>query len=673
VVVSPLIALMKDQVDALMGCGVPAAFVNSTQSRDERHEVADRIRAGELRLLYMAPERLLNDRTLGFLRESNVAFVAIDEAHCISEWGHDFRPEYRELKRLRRDLPGVALHAYTATATPRVRRDIARNLALDDPEILVGSFDRPNLTYKVEQRGDVIRQVRTVLERHKGESGIIYCIRRDDVDFTATMLADAGYRALPYHAGMDAASRKRNQDAFITEEADVIVATVAFGMGIDKPNVRFVLHTGMPKSLENYQQESGRAGRDGLEAECCLFYSGGDFHTWKRMLSDLEGEAHRAATASLSRIYDYCTSVACRHRSLVQHFGEEYRQANCGACDVCLGEFDVVEDALIVGQKVLSCVIRLEERFGGEHTALVLAGSQEKKILERGHDQLSTWGLLKDEDRRTIRDWIEQLVGQRFLQKTGDYNTLQVTEAGWQVLRGEVVPRLLKPKAIPKKSRDRKRASKAAAESWEGVDEGLFEALRELRTQTARDRAVPGYVVFGDAALRDMARRRPVTPEAFLSVRGVGETKRDQFGEAFLACISSYCEEHALTTNVEPPEPSEEGPHDGPAIPPTPTKAALNSFAFFDDGKSVAEVCEATGRAVSTVNGYLNRYIRHRGITDPTRWVDVATVAEVERAISQADGDRLTPIFEALNGAVSYDEIRIVATCLSNRNDGAVE
>ena len=550
VVVSPLISLMKDQVDALNSCGVPAAFVNSTQSYDERGIVADRVREGELRLLYMAPERLLTDRTLAFLRECNVSFVAIDEAHCISEWGHDFRPEYRELDRLKADLPGVSLHAYTATATPRVRNDIARNLKLDDPKVLVGSFDRPNLTYKVEQRGDLFRQVQQVLQRHEGESGIIYCIRRQDVDDMAGHLVREGVRALPYHAGMDAGTRKKNQDAFIRDETDIIVATVAFGMGIDKPNVRFVAHTGMPKSLENYQQESGRAGRDGLEAECCLIYSGSDFHTWKRMLSDLDGDAHRAAVQSVSRMYDYCTGVTCRHQSLVQHFGENYPQANCGACDVCLGEFDVVEEALTVAQKILSCVVRLEERFGADHTALVLAGSRDRKILDRNHDQLSTWGLLADEDRKSIRDWIGQLVGQRLIEKTGEFNTLSVTPAGWEVMRGNRTPRLLKPRVQPKKSR--RKASKAAAESWEGVDEGLFEVLRDLRTETAQAQGVPAYIVFGDGALRDMARRRPTTPESFLDVRGVGEAKRKTYGEAFLNCISEYCAAHQLTTNVDP-------------------------------------------------------------------------------------------------------------------------
>jgi len=669
-VISPLISLMKDQVDALRQCGVPAAFVNSTLSYAERKAVAERIRAGELRLLYMAPERLLTERTLTFLRRSNVSFIAIDEAHCISEWGHDFRPEYRELRRLKEEFPDVAVHAYTATATKRVRGDIARQLQLNNPEMLVGSFDRPNLTYHVLQRGDAVQQVRDVLERHPGESGIVYCIRRDDVDHTAAMLSHYGYRALPYHAGMDAIDRKRHQDAFISEEGCVIVATIAFGMGIDKPNVRFVVHAGMPKSLENYQQESGRAGRDGLEAECCLIYSGGDFHTWKRMLSDLDGDAHQAAMMSLSKIYDYCTGVICRHRALVQHFGEQYEADNCGTCDVCLGDFETVDDPLTLGQKILSCVVRLNEQYGGDYTSQVLAGSQAKRILEREHNRLSTWGLLKNEDRRHIREWIEQLVGQGYLDKNGEYSTLSVTEAGWQVLRGHVTPKLLRPKLAEKSTAEQARRSRTAADSWEGVDEGLFETLRELRTGIAEERGVPPYVVFGDAALRDMARKRPTTPSAFLNVRGVGEQKCRDYADAFIARITQYCERNDLSTNVEQPEESATNAKTNAAPRErTPSKSELQAFPLFERGLSVAEVAHTMNRAESTVRGYLSQYIRHDKISDPTRWVDADVVQRVEAAVAEVGPVPLRPIYEALEETVSYNDIRIVVGCLRNRTD----
>jgi ATP-dependent DNA helicase RecQ len=672
VVVSPLISLMKDQVDALNGCGVPAAYVNSTLSHSERADVASRVRAGELRLLYMAPERLVVDRTIEFLRESNVNFFAIDEAHCISEWGHDFRPEYRQLKVLKEAFPDVAVHAYTATATDRVRRDIGRNLGLPEMETLVGSFDRPNLSYKVEMRNDVVQQVRQAIERHMDESGIVYCIRRKDVDHMATMLTEYGFRALPYHAGLSADERKRNQDAFITDKTDIIVATVAFGMGIDKPNVRFVLHAGMPKSLENYQQESGRAGRDGLEAECSLFYSGGDFHTWKRMLGDLQGDAYSGAVASLSKMYDYCTSVACRHRALVQYFDEEYPSPNCGACDVCLGDFEPVPEPMIMGQKILSCVIRLSEQFGGEYTSLVLCGSKDKRILERGHDELKTWGLLQDEDRRDVRDWIEQLVGQHFLEKVGEYSQLKVTETGWKILRGETAPRLLKPKLPTKSKAAGKSKSKAAAESWEGVDEGLFDALRTLRTEIAKERGVPPYIVFGDTTLRDLARRRPTSPEELLKARGIGEKKRDEFSESFLTAIVAYCEENSLTTDITPDDASAETPivEQSSPVERTPSRSAFQAFPLFDEEKSVAEVAQAMDRAESTVHGYLSSYLTHNKITDAERWVSPEVITRVEEVADELKTTSLREMFEALEEAVDYNSIRIVLSCRRRREAG---
>ncbi len=350
VVVSPLISLMKDQVDALRACGVAAACVNSSLTPAARKAVADDVRAGQLNLLYVAPERLVTERMLDFLTEAEVAFFAIDEAHCISQWGHDFRPEYRRLRVLKERFGGVAVHAYTATATDRVRRDIADQLGLHEPAILVGDFDRPNLTYRVHRRVDRFRQVESVVARHPNESGIIYCISRKEVDETAAALREQKVKAVAYHAGLSDDERHRNQDAFLEDKAEVVVATVAFGMGIDKSNVRYVVHSGMPKSLEHYQQEAGRAGRDGLEAECVLFYSGADITLWKRMLGDLEPDARAAAESSLDEIARYCAGATCRHKTLVEHFDQTFEKGACGdGCDVCLGEVDLVPDALTPG------------------------------------------------------------------------------------------------------------------------------------------------------------------------------------------------------------------------------------------------------------------------------------------------------------------------------------
>lgn len=432
-VVSPLISLMKDQVDTLRSCGVPAAFINSTLSEPEKREIADQIRRRELKLVYVAPERLLSEQTLSFFSTAGVSLIAIDEAHCISAWGHDFRPEYRGLSVLKQRFPGVGIHAYTATASEQVRQDIAEQLGLAKPKMLVGGFDRPNLSYRIRRASGRFQQICEVLERHRGEAGIVYCLSRKEVDKTAAGLAGLGFRTAPYHAGMTDIDRRKNQEAFIEDRVDVIVATVAFGMGIDKPNVRFVVHSGMPKSLEHYQQESGRAGRDGLEAECTLLFGAGDIVTWKKMLESSEPAARDGALLSLDAMQDFCTSVVCRHRAIVEYFGQELEGDNCGACDVCLGELDLVDDAITIGQKILSCVLRLEQRFGADYTAKVLAGSQEQRIVQAGHNRLSTYGLLREEGSATVRDWIEQLVGQGFLEKAGEYNVLQVTASGLSI------------------------------------------------------------------------------------------------------------------------------------------------------------------------------------------------------------------------------------------------
>lgn len=539
VVVSPLISLMKDQVDALVECGISAARLDSTQTPGEQSRILTAIAEKKLKLLYLAPERLVSSNFIEFLRKAELSMIAVDEAHCVSMWGHDFRPEYLQLGILKDAFGSLAVHAYTATATEQVRNDIIKQLRLKDPKVIVGSFDRPNLVYKVQRRANLIKQICSFLDRHKGESGVIYCIRRKDVDQLYAKLTSKGYSVAPYHAGMGSEERKRNQDDFINEKVDTIVATIAFGMGIDKSNVRYVIHTGMPKSLEHYQQQSGRAGRDGLEAECCLFYSGGDYGTWKIILGDTEPKVHQIATVKLNAMYNYCTSVSCRHDTILKYFGQQLGSDNCSACDACLGELDCMEEPLETAQKIISCVLRLDERFGADYTASVLTGSREQRIIENGHDSLSTYGLLSDFTKRIVRDWTEQLAEQRYLQKAGEYNVLNVTEKGRSVLKAERTPRLLKP--LKKREEKRRKISRAAKESWEGVDRELFEVLRKSRRTIADRKGVPAYVVFGDAALRDMARLKPSSIEDFLEVSGVGETKSQQYGKVFLSAIREYC------------------------------------------------------------------------------------------------------------------------------------
>ncbi|MCO6043477.1 DNA helicase RecQ [Aeoliella sp. ICT_H6.2] len=545
VVVSPLISLMKDQVDALRANGAPAAFINSSLSPEERRTVTQQVRSGEIKLLYAAPERIVRDHTLSFLRSVGVSFVAIDEAHCVSTWGHDFRPEYTELGKLKQALPGVAIHAYTATAADRVQQDIARGLSLESPELLIGSFDRPNLVYRVRRASRKLQQIQEVIERHRGDSGIVYCISRNEVESVAAELKSAGVRAAPYHAGMSDVARGRNQEGFLGDRIDVIVATVAFGMGIDKPNVRFVIHAGMPKSLEAYVQESGRAGRDGLESECLLLYKGSDGVLWRRMIEEGEPAAQEGAVRSLEEMMRFTTSVGCRHRAIVEYFGQMFERDNCGACDFCLGELSFADDALVNSQKIISCVARLQQRFGASHTAKVLAGSKDQNVTRFNHTELSTYGILKHEHGTTIRDWIEQLVGQGHLEKVGEYGVLQITTTGREVLRGETTPQLLAPVKRVKESRTRTEAN------WEGVDRGLFDKLRELRAELAAEKGVPAYIVFGDNALRDMARRRPTTHESFAGVRGVGAAKLRDYGDVFIQAIVAYCSEMGLATEVE--------------------------------------------------------------------------------------------------------------------------
>jgi ATP-dependent DNA helicase RecQ len=544
VIVSPLISLMKDQVDTLVGNGVAAALYNSSLTGDAKASVVAGLREGRYRLLYVSPERLVgegSDAFISLLASCRVGFVAVDEAHCISQWGHDFRPEYRQLARLRQALPGASLHAYTATATARVRRDIAAQLALRNPVEFIGGFDRPNLVYRVLARATLKRQLQDVLARHRDEAGIIYCTSRKEVDALAAWLTESGVPALPYHAGLADAERAANQDAFISERVNVIVATVAFGMGIDRSNVRFVVHAGAPRSLEHYQQESGRAGRDGLEAECLLITSSADFMKWRVML-ERNGELTDASQALLRQMERYAASVGCRHRHLAEYFGDRYANAGCGACDVCLNELESVDDAVTTARKILSCVARVGQRFGAMHVASVLRGHASEQVVARGHDRLSTFNLLADAPVAEVRGYIEQLIGAGLLQQTDDaYPVLALTPRGLTLLKDEAsFPGLaLARQRAPRKDAPRP-YSRAEAESWQDVDRSLFDRLRALRLEVARARGVPPYVIFHDATLREMARLQPTSQRALLEVRGVGARKAEDLGEAFLAAIRAH-------------------------------------------------------------------------------------------------------------------------------------
>lgn len=537
-VISPLIALMQDQIAGLTLNGYPAAALNSNCTDDEVADVYDRLDTGDLRLLLVSPERAVTSGFMSKLPRMGIGAIAIDEAHCISHWGHDFRPEYRRMIELRQRLPDVSMHAYTATATPRVREDIANQLELRDPEILIGTFDRPNLTYRVLPRVRAADQIAQILARHKDEAAIVYCMSRRETEQVAESLMNRGFNAAAYHAGMSPESRKRTQERFLTERLDVVVATVAFGMGIDRSDVRCVIHASLPKSIEAYQQETGRAGRDGLEAECVLLYSSGDARKWEQLL---ERSAYEACVEVdpkqielLNHMRGFAAGMRCRHKSLSEHFGQPYEHESCDACDICLGEVARVPDATVVAQKILSCIARAAGQngsaYGAAHIADVLRGSMSQKIIDRNHDKLTTHGLLKNMRKDAIISMIDQLVDQELLQRdTGEYPVLILTEQSIEVLRGERDVTLLSPPAPVKRA-------KTADGEDPLTDEQhvVFDRLRTLRRRLADERGVPPYVVFNDATLRDMVRQMPTSADTMLEVKGVGRSKLEKFGEAFL-------------------------------------------------------------------------------------------------------------------------------------------
>ncbi len=539
VVVSPLIALMKDQVDQLLAAGIAATYLNSTLTADEARSRLRGLHRGEWRLLYVAPERLMLDDWKENLAGWNVTALAIDEAHCVSEWGHDFRPEYRQLARLRDLLPDAPVMALTATATARVRADIIRHLRLRDPAVFVASFNRPNLAYRVLAKDQPLKQLVDFIRRREDESGIIYCASRATAERVADALAGRGFAARAYHAGLDAGARSRNQESFLRDDTRIICATIAFGMGINKPNVRWVVHHDLPKNIEGYYQETGRAGRDGLPADCLLLFSGGDAAKQTHFIEEITDDHEKqVARAQLRRILHYAESAGCRRRELLAYFGETFPRDNCGACDNCL-EPRATYDGTVVAQKFLSTIYRVRQsgRFGVglNHLVEILTGAETEKIQRWGHDRLTTYGIGKELARPAWAAVGRELMRLGYVaQAQGEYPILELTDSGLEILKTRRPITLTQPLAQPKARRATRR------EGGIECDELLFARLRELRKQLADERGVPAYIIFGDATLRQMAREYPARLDDVEGITGIGEKKRAEFGAIFTSAISEF-------------------------------------------------------------------------------------------------------------------------------------
>jgi ATP-dependent DNA helicase RecQ len=664
IVVSPLISLMKDQVDALTGNGYPAAALHSGLSLDERRQVMSRMATGEYRLLFVAPERLLTQSFLEIAERLNVRSFAIDEAHCISQWGHDFRPEYSKLAILKKRFPQASIHAYTATATPRVQQDIVRNLGMREAKVIIGGFDRPNLTYRILPLSDQMSQIMQVINRHKDEAVIVYCISRKEAEFIAEGLVKAGVKAAAYHAGMDNNARARTQEAFAAERLDVVVATVAFGMGIDRSNVRCVIHAGLPKSIEAYQQETGRAGRDGLEAECVLLYSARDVQRWEfliqrssdeaREASQTAQEAHHAAEVAVAnmelvrQMQRFATAYECRHALLVRYFGQEYTAENCGACDICIDTPEEVQDSTHIAKQILGCVRDLRTSFGAAHLVDVLLGRRGAKIQRLGHDEVPHYGALRIFHKDSLRDFVNQCVHHGLLQRSpGDMPVLRLTPKGQEVLAGKAEVKLT--------SRAQVQALPKSIVSFD-YDHSLFDHLRELRKVVAAEQDVAAFVVFSDVTLRELAAVRPATVDAFRTIRGIGDRKAADYGERFVAAIVDYCRAKGLAMDqrvvVSTPQ----------RLIGTVAGNAIREQAFdlFDKGTSVADASVELGRTAGTVLGYLEEYITNRKPASIEAWVDPDDYQRIEKAARSTPGTLLRPIFDALHGTASYDDIRLV-------------
>ncbi len=650
IVVSPLISLMKDQVEQLRDVGVAAEFLNSSLSPQEYEHVVTDVQNGKIKLLYAAPEGLLTERMMALLKSQKVDCLTIDEAHCISEWGHDFRPEYRRLVEVRQKFPDAVCVALTATATPRVRDDIATTLGFEKSNEFIASFNRDNLFLQVTPKNDPARQVVQFLEAHPDQSGIIYCFSRRQVDELSAFLAAHKYSVLPYHAGLADEKRKKNQELFIRDDVQIIVATIAFGMGINKPNVRFVIHYDLPKNIESYYQEIGRSGRDGVRADCLLLFSYGDQQKIRYFIDQKEDEQDRRnALAHLDAMLRYAETDACRRLPLLTYFGENYTKPECGMCDNCLAEKAEHVDITVAAQKFLSCVKRTNERFGAAHIIDILRGSENKKVIDFGHHHLPTHGVGKEYSKEQWTHLSRQFLAQDLLYKDVDYGSLKITERGSAVLfQNEKVFGRLEEKQVA--------VSGATGAEY---DRGLFERLRQKRKEIADRQNVPPYVIFSDRSLIDMATYFPQSRDKFLDISGVGLTKLNRYGNVFLNVIRLYCEEQRID---EKPRSAQISMHTYKTLGKKRYQQVGEKFC---DGFSVSELAEEGGVRRQTIIKHLNDYVREGHSIPADQVLQDVTIDEKQQqevlALFQKYGTGyLGPVFDALNGTVTYDDLHLL-------------
>jgi ATP-dependent DNA helicase RecQ len=650
VVISPLIALMQDQVDQLRELGIPAAFLNSTLDYRSYVQTMNLARQGQVRLLYTSPETLLRSETLVLLDQSRVDCLTIDEAHCISQWGHDFRTEYRQLLPVRQRLSHAVCLAFTATATQRVRQDIMDQLGFDAANTFVASFNRKNLHLAAQPRTDGLQQVLAFLESHRDQSGIIYCTKRETVDQLAARLAEAGWPALPYHAGMDDATRQRNQRQFQRADVAIMVATIAFGMGINKPNVRFVLHFNLPKDVESYYQEIGRAGRDGLPADCLLLYGQQDTATAQYFIDAGAESERRGRTARLQAMMRYAQASGCRRTPLLAYFGEAFDGEPCNTCDRCLAAEVAGEttDLTEAARLFLGCVKDTGQIFGIAHLAGVLRGSQSQKILQRRHDRVAAYGAGRSYPDKQWRQFGQQFIAEGLLEQDMQHGGLSLTAKGREVLAGKRTVHVTAP-AQPA-------ATPSAAPAY---DEALFQQLRKLRHELADAANVPPYVVFSDRSLVEMATTYPQTPERLREISGAGQVKLERYGGPFLAVIREYCTAHGLkerpkvvTTSV--------------ALTGSLAKRRFVEVGeLFAGGMSIEQLQAQYGVQRSTIVNHLANYLREGGAVDVERVRATSRLSPEEQqrvfaVFDELGPHALNPVFEALGGTIPYDELHVL-------------